>query len=75
MTEASSFETPAKEYIDWAEENKLELIHCDQNYQFDELAELRRSGVRVVGRFVWEHFTASTLKAPAGLRHRLFGDR
>ena len=30
----------------------------DQNYQFDEIAQLRRSGVRTIGRFVWEHFSA-----------------
>ena len=57
VTAASSFETPLDEYLAWIESASIELILCDQNYQFDELAELRRRGVRVVGRFVWEHFT------------------
>ena len=37
----------------------------DQNYQFDEIARLRRRGVRTVGRFVWEHFSEEHV-APAG---------
>ena len=39
-------------------ENGIEAIFCDQNYQFAELAALRARGVRTIGRFVWEHFTA-----------------
>ena len=33
----------------------------DQNYQFEEIARLRRSGVRTVGRFVWEAFAADNV--------------
>jgi 1,2-diacylglycerol 3-alpha-glucosyltransferase len=62
VTEASAFELPASEYIAWAEENRLDAVLCDQNYQFDELAELRRRGVRTIGRFVWEHFTSDHLE-------------
>ncbi len=62
VTEASSFATPLSEYLEWARQNSLDLVHCDQNYQFDELAELRRQGVRVIGRFVWEHFAAEHLE-------------
>ena len=58
VTAASAFETPLAEYLDWVEANGIEAVLCDQNYQFDELAELRRRGVRTIGRFVWEHFTA-----------------
>jgi glycosyltransferase involved in cell wall biosynthesis len=57
VTTASGFETPLAEYEAWVEANSLDVILCDQNYQFDELAQLRARGVRVVGRFVWEHFT------------------
>lgn len=57
VTAASSFETPLAEYEAWAEANSLDVILCDQNYQFDELARLRASGIRIIGRFVWEHFT------------------
>jgi 1,2-diacylglycerol 3-alpha-glucosyltransferase len=58
VTQASAYAIPAAEYRQWVEDNGIEVILCDQNYQFEELAELRRRGVRTVGRFVWEHFTA-----------------
>ena len=58
VTEASAYDVPAKEYERWVAENAIEAILCDQNYQFAELAELRRRGVLTIGRFVWEHFTA-----------------
>jgi len=58
VTEASAFEVPAAEYRAWVADNGIEAVLCDQNYQFAELAELRRNGVRTIGRFVWEHFTA-----------------
>jgi glycosyltransferase involved in cell wall biosynthesis len=61
VTAASAFETPAAEYEAWVEANSLHAILCDQNYQFDELARLRAAGVRVIGRFVWEHFTREHL--------------
>ena len=64
VTAASSFETPLEEYIAWVEANSIEAILCDQNYQFEEMAELRRRGVRTIGRFVWEHFTREHV-APA----------
>ena len=64
VTAASSFETPLAEYVAWVEANDLDVILCDQNYQFEELAQLRARGVRVIGRFVWEHFTEEHL-APA----------
>ncbi|MQA75359.1 MAG: glycosyltransferase [Solirubrobacterales bacterium] len=58
ITEASAYDVPATEYARWVTENGIEAIFCDQNYQFAELAALRRSGVRTIGRFVWEHFAA-----------------
>lgn len=61
ITEASTYDVPAEEYRAWISENGIEAILCDQNYQFAELAELRRSGVRTIGRFVWEHFSAEHL--------------
>jgi 1,2-diacylglycerol 3-alpha-glucosyltransferase len=64
VTEASAFEVPAGEYRAWAERTGIEVLLCDQNYQFEEIAELRSAGVRTIGRFVWEHFTAEHL-APA----------
>jgi glycosyltransferase involved in cell wall biosynthesis len=62
VTAASSFETPLAEYEDWVRTNSLDVVLCDQNYQFDELAQLRSRGVRVIGRFVWEHFTREHLE-------------
>jgi 1,2-diacylglycerol 3-alpha-glucosyltransferase len=63
VTAASSFETPLEEYLAWIEENSIEVILCDQNYQFEELAQLRARGVKVIGRFVWEHFTSEHLNS------------
>jgi glycosyltransferase involved in cell wall biosynthesis len=54
VTPASQYEIPAREYLDWAESAGLDVVMVDQNYQFEELDRLRRAGVRVVGRFVWE---------------------
>jgi 1,2-diacylglycerol 3-alpha-glucosyltransferase len=56
ITEASAFEVPLAEYEGWVEANGIEAVFCDQNYQFAELSALRRQGIRVAGRFVWEHF-------------------
>ena len=58
VTESGAYEITADEYRRWVAENGIEVILCDQNYQFEELAELRGEGVRTIGRFVWEHFTA-----------------
>jgi glycosyltransferase involved in cell wall biosynthesis len=58
LTEASAYDVPAEEYLAWVADNDIEAVLCDQNYQFSELATLRSRGVRTVGRFVWEHFTA-----------------
>jgi glycosyltransferase involved in cell wall biosynthesis len=56
VTPASRFETPLEEYIGWIDANSIDVVLCDQNYQFDELRRLRERGVRTIGRFVWEHF-------------------
>jgi glycosyltransferase involved in cell wall biosynthesis len=58
VTEASAYDIPLADYTDWVEREGIEAILCDQNYGFAELAELRERGVKVIGRFVWEHFTA-----------------
>lgn len=57
VSEASAHEISEAEYRAWADDHGLELILCDENYQFRELASLRRTGIRVVGRFVWESFS------------------
>jgi 1,2-diacylglycerol 3-alpha-glucosyltransferase len=61
VTEASAYYVPAAEYETWVDENGIEAVFCDQNYQFAELASLRARGVGTIGRFVWEHFTADHL--------------
>ena len=57
VTEASRYDIPLAEYEEWIEREGLEAIFCDQNYGWDELAEVRGRGVKVIGRFVWEHFS------------------
>jgi 1,2-diacylglycerol 3-alpha-glucosyltransferase len=56
ITEASDFKVSLAEYEDWVAANGIDAVFCDQNYQFAELAALRRGGTKVAGRFVWEHF-------------------
>jgi 1,2-diacylglycerol 3-alpha-glucosyltransferase len=58
VTEASAYDIPLGEYLDWIDREGIEVVFCDQNYGFEELAEVRSRGVRVIGRFVWEHFAA-----------------
>jgi glycosyltransferase involved in cell wall biosynthesis len=57
VTEGSAYDIPIGEYAAWAEANGIEVVFCDQNYQFDEIRSLRERGIRTVGRFVWEHFS------------------
>jgi 1,2-diacylglycerol 3-alpha-glucosyltransferase len=57
ITEASHYRIPAEEIVAWGNENELELALFDQNYEFEAIAALRASGVRTVGRFVWEQFS------------------
>ena len=72
---AAAYDITAEEYGAWVERRGIEAVLCDQNYQFAELAELRRRGVLVIGRFVWEHFTADHVRGRArGLRPRLLDD-
>lgn len=66
VTAASGFETPLEEYVAWVEANSIDVVMCDQNYQFAELGELRRRGIRIVGRFVWEHFTREHVEPALG---------
>jgi 1,2-diacylglycerol 3-alpha-glucosyltransferase len=56
VTSASHFLIPADEYLRWAQELELDAVLLDQNYQFDEIEQLRARGVRTIGRFVWEAF-------------------
>lgn len=56
VTDASEYRIPAAEMVSWGAENELELALFDQNYEFESIAALRDSGVRTVGRFVWEQF-------------------
>jgi 1,2-diacylglycerol 3-alpha-glucosyltransferase len=56
VEEASRFEIPAAEYQAWARRHSLDVAFFNQNYQFEEVAALRRRGVRTIGYFVWEAF-------------------
>jgi 1,2-diacylglycerol 3-alpha-glucosyltransferase len=64
VTAASAYEIPWPEYEAWAADNSIEVAFFDQNYQLEEIARLRGGGVRTVGRFVWEAFSAGHV-APA----------
>ena len=57
VTEASDWEVTTDEYRSWIDDNGIEVVHWDNCYQHAEIAELRRSGVKTVGRFVWEMFS------------------
>ncbi len=58
ITQGSAHEMPVAEYEAWASANALELVLFDENYQWDAVSALRESGVRTIGRFVWEYFSA-----------------
>ena len=65
VTEASDWEVPYEEYARWIEQNSIEVVHWDNCYQHDEIRRLRESGVRTVGRFVWEMFGAGDAEPAA----------
>ena len=56
VTVASANAIPVLEYLDWAAGTGIEVMLADQNTQFGEIAAVRASGVRTIGRFVWERF-------------------
>ena len=58
VTQGTEHEMPVAEYEEWVRANSLELILFDENYQWDAVGALRESGVRTVGRFVWEYFSS-----------------
>jgi 1,2-diacylglycerol 3-alpha-glucosyltransferase len=66
ITEASEYRIPTEELVAWGRDNQLELALFDQNYGFEAIEALRRSGVRTVGRFVWEQFGAEHVEAARG---------
>ena len=56
VTDATEYRIPAAELVEWGRDNALDVALFDQNYEFDSIAALRGSGVRTIGRFVWEQF-------------------
>lgn len=65
VTHSAEADIPEADYLAWARDNALEAVLCDQNDQFAEIAALRASGVKTIGRFVWESFAADDA-GPAG---------
>lgn len=61
VEDASRYEIPADEYLDWAKRRGIEVCFFNQNYQWKQLAKLRAAGVKNVGYFVWEWFEQSNL--------------
>ncbi|MDX6582810.1 MAG: hypothetical protein QOI10_1994 [Solirubrobacterales bacterium] len=66
VTEGSQADLPAAEYRAWADANSLDVVLCDQNDQFAEIAGLREAGVRTIGRFVWESFAPADAEPARG---------
>ncbi len=58
VTEASQYRIPAAELVHWGRDNELDLAFFDQNYELDAISALRATGVRTIGRFVWEQFSS-----------------
>ena len=66
VTEASDWEVPFDEYERWIAANEIEAVHWDNCYQHEEIARIRKSGVKTVGRFVWEMFGADDAEPARG---------
>lgn len=66
VSQASEYEIPPVELVTWGRENELDVALFDQNYCFDAIEALRRSGVRTVGRFVWEQFSRDHVEPARG---------
>lgn len=62
VTQGSQHEMDGGEYRAWAEDNGLDVVLCDENYQWEEIASLRELGVRTIGRFVWEYFGSDSVE-------------
>jgi 1,2-diacylglycerol 3-alpha-glucosyltransferase len=60
---ASNYKINEDEYFKWVDENSLDVVFFDQNYQFDEIKKLKLGGVKTIGRFVWESFDSSDVPA------------
>lgn len=67
ITEASDFEIPTREYLEWAAERELDVVIFDQNYGFEGIRALRETGVRTIGRFVWEYFAPEHVEPAKGV--------
>lgn len=72
VTEASAHDVPLAEYEDWARANSLELVLCDENYQWAEIGALRAAGIRTVGRFVWEYFGPAHIDPARGAYETIY---
>jgi 1,2-diacylglycerol 3-alpha-glucosyltransferase len=72
VTEASHYLIPSHEYEAWASSCGLDAAFFDQNYQFAEIAALRRQGVRTVGRFVWEAFAPADVEGALEAYHVVY---
>ncbi len=64
VTQSGEADIPEADYLAWTRENSIDVVLCDQNDQFTEIAALRANGVKTIGRFVWESFAESDA-APA----------
>ena len=56
VTQSGEADIPEADYLAWTRDNSIDVVLCDQNDQFSEIAAVRASGVKTIGRFVWESF-------------------
>lgn len=48
------YQPEPNEYVSWAERNDLEIVFLFQNYAFEEIERLKKSGIKTVGCFMRE---------------------
>jgi glycosyltransferase involved in cell wall biosynthesis len=56
ITEASSYDMPAEEYVAWAKGNALDAVFFYNNFQLGEIAQVRAARVKTAAAFMWEAF-------------------
>lgn len=56
ITEVADADVSLADFESWIDANEIDTLFVDNSYQFEELTALRKRGVKIIGRFVWEHF-------------------
>jgi glycosyltransferase involved in cell wall biosynthesis len=72
VTPASDFFIPEPELVGWSAEHQLDACFFDQNYEFEAITGLRGTGVRTIGRFVWERFSREHIEGARGAYETIY---